>query len=343
MLFYYKNESTAARRRLPLHLVDATDGITPRTAEAGGQPQISFSGGTFASTVNTLTAVGSGLYYVALDTTELNNLGPAVVRYKSANTAEFQVAFEVVLFDPYDANLGMPSAIDVRVIMNSLRGQSELYVELMRKIDAIKPGEYPKKTLETMLKQLDDLGKRPNAPDLEAIKKSLRVTIMSAPVPTPIVNIPETVIPDYTKSLQGIMTQITTLTPKEPKDWTPEISTLHTSMKTMQDTISAGLTAILNEVKQVPKATKDYTAELKELGGQLKQAETSLQSRIASAARPADVAREIEKFRVVLRDIQAEVVAAVHAHEGFEKLLDRFAAIKRDQQAVSIMSSLGIG
>lgn len=86
---FWQSEGTAARRRFHLYLVDATDGLTPETGEAGGQPQISKNGGAFSNTSATLTSVGNGAYYVELTATELDTLGGIMVRYKSANTAEF--------------------------------------------------------------------------------------------------------------------------------------------------------------------------------------------------------------------------------------------------------------
>lgn len=103
MLLIELSEATAARRRIPLHLVDATDGITPETGESGGQPQLSKAGAAFANTTATLTAVGNGLYYVELTASEVDTVGFGVVRYKSAATAECQVVFQVISFDPYDA------------------------------------------------------------------------------------------------------------------------------------------------------------------------------------------------------------------------------------------------
>ncbi len=98
---FKQSETIAARRYFYLHLVDATDGITPETSESGGQPQISTNGSLFANTENTLTAVGNGLYYVALTASELGTLGVVVVRYKSANTAEFQDIAYVRALDIY--------------------------------------------------------------------------------------------------------------------------------------------------------------------------------------------------------------------------------------------------
>jgi len=84
------SESVSAKRRFYVFCVDATDGITPETGEASGQPQISKNGAAFANTSATLVAVGNGCYYVELTAAELNTLGKIIVRYKSANTAEFQ-------------------------------------------------------------------------------------------------------------------------------------------------------------------------------------------------------------------------------------------------------------
>lgn len=108
MLLMQVDEATAALRRIPLHLVDATDGITPETGEAAGQPQLSKNGAAFANTSATLTATANGFYYVVLTAGEVDTIGINIVRYKTANTAEFQIVFQVVSFDPYAAtNMGM--------------------------------------------------------------------------------------------------------------------------------------------------------------------------------------------------------------------------------------------
>lgn len=101
-MFFIQSSGTAAYRRFPLYLVDATDGITAETGEAAGQPQISKNGAAFANTTATLTAIGNGAYYVELTTTELNTLGVITVRYKSAATAEFSMSARVILADLFD-------------------------------------------------------------------------------------------------------------------------------------------------------------------------------------------------------------------------------------------------
>lgn len=90
------SEADATERRFMVYLVDATDGITPETGEAGGQPQISKVGGAWANTTNTLVAIGNGAYYVELTAAELDTLGHFLIRYKSANTAEFNMEGEVL-------------------------------------------------------------------------------------------------------------------------------------------------------------------------------------------------------------------------------------------------------
>lgn len=112
------NESTAARRYVFFHLVDATDGITAETGEAGGQPQVSSNGGAWTNTgISTLTAINNGRYYAELTQTLVQNAGTSIeTRYKSANTAECPGdSVQVVAFDPHDAtSLGL-SRIDAAI------------------------------------------------------------------------------------------------------------------------------------------------------------------------------------------------------------------------------------
>lgn len=86
---FRQSEPNATFRHFYVFLVDATDGITPEVGEAGGQPQISTNGGGFGNTAAVLVAIGNGAYYVVLTAAEVATLGWILVRYKSANTAEF--------------------------------------------------------------------------------------------------------------------------------------------------------------------------------------------------------------------------------------------------------------
>lgn len=100
---FQQSEATAAQRRFPVYLVDVTDGITPEDGENGGQPQVSENGAAFANTSGVLVFLAEGFYYVELTAAELGTLGMLTIRYKSANTVEFNLTGQVVAFDPYAA------------------------------------------------------------------------------------------------------------------------------------------------------------------------------------------------------------------------------------------------
>lgn len=112
------NESSAARRRVYFDCRDATDGITPETGEAGGQPQVATNGGAWTDTgLGTLAAIGNGRYYAELTQAAVATAGDVIeCRYKSANTAETPGdSVQVVAFDPADgAALGL-SRLDQNV------------------------------------------------------------------------------------------------------------------------------------------------------------------------------------------------------------------------------------
>jgi hypothetical protein len=92
------------KRRVLLHLVDATDGITPETAEAGTKCKVSLNYAAPADSVNGLVAFDTvnapGDYYLELTSQEIRFPGMLVVRYKSAATAHFVQEAQVVAFNP---------------------------------------------------------------------------------------------------------------------------------------------------------------------------------------------------------------------------------------------------
>jgi len=96
MQVFTKSDPAEEKRYFYIFLVDATDGITPETAEAGGQPQISKNGAAFTNTSATLVAIGNGAYYLILTPGEVDTFGWILVRYKSVNTAESQGLAQVI-------------------------------------------------------------------------------------------------------------------------------------------------------------------------------------------------------------------------------------------------------
>lgn len=90
-----KNEAVAAERRMFYHLVDATDGHTPETGEAGGQPQVSVDGDAWSDAeIGVLVAIGNGWYYADVTQATVNaNRALILSRYKSAATREAGALF----------------------------------------------------------------------------------------------------------------------------------------------------------------------------------------------------------------------------------------------------------
>jgi hypothetical protein len=104
----FANQATAAKRRVFFDCRDATDGLTPETGEAGGQPQISTNGGSWTNTgIGVLVAIGNGRYYAELTQSAVATAGDLIeTRFKSANTVETPGdSVQVVAFNPDDAAL----------------------------------------------------------------------------------------------------------------------------------------------------------------------------------------------------------------------------------------------
>ena len=107
-------------------VVDAADGITTETGEAGGQPQVSYDGGAnWANTTGVLTGGTNGSYQVQLTADEVNqSVGTNILgRYKSIRTAEARaIPIQIVAFDPHAVtDLGL-SNLDAAI---STRGTAD--------------------------------------------------------------------------------------------------------------------------------------------------------------------------------------------------------------------------
>src|SRR5207302_9068866 len=99
-----RNESTASRRVIPIWCV-GSNGTTPATAEAGGQPTWMLGGVYYGATTNTLSAwsANAGEYYVTLSKSETSVVGQGVVRYSSGNALEAATPIEIVAVDSFDS------------------------------------------------------------------------------------------------------------------------------------------------------------------------------------------------------------------------------------------------
>lgn len=93
----FQGDYNTNRLLVPLWCVSPTDGVTPATGEAAGQPQISKNGAAFVNTTNTLVAhdAAKGLYKLQLTANDVDTLGTLRLIYKSATTAVFDATFQV--------------------------------------------------------------------------------------------------------------------------------------------------------------------------------------------------------------------------------------------------------
>lgn len=99
------NESTAARRRVPVVLVDGTDGVTAETGItlSSGDLKISKNGGAEANHAGSLVELTAGDYYYELSAGEVDTLGYLTGRLIKAGVRTYRFKCQVVAFDPYDA------------------------------------------------------------------------------------------------------------------------------------------------------------------------------------------------------------------------------------------------
>lgn len=105
MLMLKQSEATAARRRVPIYLVDATDGVTPETGLtfSGSDVQLSKNGAAFASFAGTMTEVAAGLYHYEATAGELDTLGFLAVKVVKTGVRTFVGMAQVVAVNVYDA------------------------------------------------------------------------------------------------------------------------------------------------------------------------------------------------------------------------------------------------
>lgn len=106
MIAIYRSEGSASLRRIPMWMV-GSDGTTPPTTQAAGQPQINWiaRGAATVNTAATLSAVSvlAGEYYVELNASEVSALGIASVQYRAAAVIPTSTYFQIVNLDSGDS------------------------------------------------------------------------------------------------------------------------------------------------------------------------------------------------------------------------------------------------
>jgi hypothetical protein len=113
-LVVQQSSATAAYRRVYLHLVDATDGITPETGIAAATAMLSVNGAAAAASTNNIVEIDAGdlpgAYYLELTAAELGTLGTIRGGFKAAACAWAPFTVKVVAYDPHAAG---PTAADI--------------------------------------------------------------------------------------------------------------------------------------------------------------------------------------------------------------------------------------
>ena len=109
MFIIKQSEATAARRRIPVLLVDITDGFTPETGVVTPTINISKNGAASASGAGTWTEISNGQYYYEFTAGEIDTLGWISVNIEKATVSrDFNAVVHCVAYDAYAAtNLGL--------------------------------------------------------------------------------------------------------------------------------------------------------------------------------------------------------------------------------------------
>lgn len=110
-----QNEATAVRRRIPILLVDITDGFTPETGVTAPTVNISKNGATVASGAGTFAEIGNGQYYYEFTAGEVDTLGWIALNLEKATvTRDYNAVVQVMAYDAMDVvRLGLTAIPNV--------------------------------------------------------------------------------------------------------------------------------------------------------------------------------------------------------------------------------------
>lgn len=98
------SEATAARRRIPVLLVDITDGFTPETGVVTPTINLSKNGATVASGAGTWAEIGNGQYYYEFTTGEVDTLGWVSVNIEKATVSrDYNAVVQIMAYDALDS------------------------------------------------------------------------------------------------------------------------------------------------------------------------------------------------------------------------------------------------
>ncbi len=98
-----QSDADAAHRRIPVLLVDITDGFTPETGVTAPTINVSKNGATPASGAGTWAEIGNGQYYYQLTTGEVDTLGWVSLNIEKATVSrDYNCVVQIMAYDPFD-------------------------------------------------------------------------------------------------------------------------------------------------------------------------------------------------------------------------------------------------
>jgi hypothetical protein len=108
MFYVLQNESTAARRRVPILLTDAATGTTAQTGVATTTifPYVNINGNAFIGGTGNVGEAGFGQYYYEFEANEVATLGLAGIHITAAGCRDYDAITQVAAFDVYSASAG---------------------------------------------------------------------------------------------------------------------------------------------------------------------------------------------------------------------------------------------
>ena len=110
MFYVLQNESTAARRRVPILLTDAATGTTAQTGVSLSSifPYVNINGGAFIGGTGSVGEAGFGQYYYQMAPGETNTLGLAGIHITAAGCRDYDAITQIAAFNVYSsAGLGL--------------------------------------------------------------------------------------------------------------------------------------------------------------------------------------------------------------------------------------------
>lgn len=123
MVLIKKNESTTTLRRVPVIIVDQSDGNSLETGQTNFNIEVSKAGAAQASGTGVWGEIGDGEYYYQFGSTEVNTFGFLIARFQKTGMREFKAVAQIVGFDPYQT-------ISTQSSVNALNDPSQTEINI---------------------------------------------------------------------------------------------------------------------------------------------------------------------------------------------------------------------